>query len=113
MHCDLTVSEGVLRLMAQAQQENATERRSKPRFPYFRPVYVYVENEHGRQTYSAFSRDISGLGMGLLHNIPLTPGDVDIEILEEDGNRMKIASEVVWSQSCGEGWHISGIRFLD
>ena len=101
----------VERLLNEAESHTG-ERRSAVRKPYFRPVSLAVQQGDQRRSFSCFSRDISPHGVGLLHNMPLEPGEVALTIQTESGEGVRLSSEIVWCRSCGEGWFISGARFL-
>ena len=58
------------------------------RYPFFRAVSISTDCGH---QYSAFSRDISASGIGLLHNVDLPTGDVDINITSGRGYAVRMA----------------------
>jgi PilZ domain len=93
------------RLVLQAETDFNDDRRSEKRFPFFRPVTVQVDG----QSFSAFSRDISASGIGLLHNMELPLKDVVIIV---DGHRQGLRARVVRCESLGEGWYISGCKIV-
>jgi hypothetical protein len=99
----------VHRLLTEAQ-ESGTNQRAEEREPFFRPVTITMD---GRQRqFSCFSRDISTQGIGLLHYMELPHGKVMVTIPSESGEKVRIEGDVVWSKPSGEGWYISGVRFL-
>jgi hypothetical protein len=65
----------------------------------------------GRQ-YSAFTRDISSFGVGLIHNMELVPGEYDVRISSALGYWVRVRTRIEWCQSAGEGWYISGGVFV-
>ena len=87
------------------------DRREKARHSFFCPVAVTVQND-ARRSFSAFSRDISPEGIGLLHNMPLPAGEVTITIPTRSAGLRRLRTEIVWCRPCGEGWFLSGGRFL-
>ena len=87
------------------------ERRCETRETFFGPVTVVVEEDGQRRSYSCFSRDLSSRGMGLLHNMPLEPGQVLLTIRRES-NEVRFKSEISWCRPCGEGWYLSGAKLL-
>lgn len=61
---------------------------------------------------SAFSREISVSGIGLLHGAPIVVGaNYEIDIRIEDFRVHKTA-RVIWCRNVGDGWFVSGCRFL-
>lgn len=96
-------------LIVEAHDEDKRDRRTEVRYPFFRSVELEVE---GRR-HAAFSREISNDGMGLLHNVELPPGDVEVTILSRRGHSVHIRVRIHWCRPCGQGWFISGGRFTD
>ncbi|HVU88938.1 MAG TPA: PilZ domain-containing protein [Pirellulales bacterium] len=95
-------------LLVEARANDQRDDRWGIRYPFFRAVSITGPNgEH----YDAFSRDISASGIGLLHNVELPPGLVDIHISSARGYGLQVQTRIFWCQSCGEGWYISGGRF--
>ena len=92
-------------------QLKETERRATDRQPFFRPVTINTHAGVGKK-YSAFSRDISASGIGLLHNMPLELEEVNLTIGSESETEVRIRASIEWCESCGEGWYISGGQFL-
>jgi hypothetical protein len=99
----------IYRLIVEAQNNEKKDRRREVRFAFFRPVSILADNGH---KFSAFSREISASGIGLIHNVALDRGEVEISILHEQGYAIRVRSEIVWCTACGEGWYISGGRFV-
>jgi hypothetical protein len=84
------------------------ERRSEQRYPLFRRATLFRRG----QRFSAFTRDISVAGIGLLHGVELQPGEIEVSIAGERGYGVRVRAAVVWCRYCGDGWYISGARFL-
>ena len=104
------ISHIVKRLLDDARDERG-EQRAHTRQPFFGPVTIVVE-ENGKQSdYSCFSRDISPTGIGLLHNMPLECGEVTLTIQRQSGD-VRFRGEIMWCRPCGEGWYLSGARFI-
>lgn len=106
------IEQTVLRLLSAAREEQPLERRGEPRSPFFRPISVLLDGPQRRQ-YSAFSREISQSGIGLLHNMPLDASEMTLAILGPVGEVCRFRAQVVWCRPCGEGWYLSGARFLE
>jgi hypothetical protein len=98
----------IYQLLVEAQSKENKDRRRDVRYAFFRPVTIEVDDGH---RYSAFSREISASGIGLIHNVELPEGEVEITVSSEQGYSIRVRTKIVWCQSCGEGWYISGGRF--
>ena len=94
-------------LILEAHQDNQRDRRSATRYPFFRRVSIRSEGS----PIVAFSREISTIGIGLLHDTLLTPGEVEVAIPSKRGYSIRVRTRIVWCQPCGEGWYISGGQF--
>ncbi len=94
-------------LILEAHQDNLRDRRMAVRHPFFRRVTL-----RGQATECvAFSREISTVGIGLLHNVELPLGELEINIPNKRGHAIRVRARIVWCQPCGEGWYISGGQF--
>lgn len=88
------------------------EPRAATRSPFFGPVTIGLNGAEFPQ-FSAFARDISHLGVGLLHIMPLECGEVLVTIRREGEAPLALRTQIIWCEDCGEGWYISGGRFID
>ena len=104
------IYEAVDRLLADNQDTQGVDRRAEPRHPFFCPVFVMPQGDRSRR-FSAYAREISRSGIGLLHNMKLVPGPATIVIANPKGARRQFTAEIVWCRPSGEGWFISGCRF--
>ena len=66
----------------------------------------------GTEPAACFTREISPVGIGLLHNVALTPGEVELSIPSRRGYSIRVRTRILWCHSCGEGWYISGGLFV-
>ncbi len=89
-----------------------TDLRQGGRFPFFQPVTVASEQD-GTVSFSAFSRDISAWGIGLLSYWPLRLRTVKLKVHFGDDEEVAITGYVRWCQPCGHGWYIAGVSFND
>jgi hypothetical protein len=105
------ISTAVTKLLDEARQAENSDRRVAPRQPYFQPVTIVTQDR--KQKLSAFSREISSSGIGLLHYMPIMPGEVTLTISSPVGTAFRVRTEIVWCRPCGEGWYLSGGRFLE
>ena len=99
-------------LVEEAEATNRADQRSERRFPYFRAVSVIV-GESGERNYSAFSKDISQGGMGLLHSMPLESGKATLRVCDDEGGALVLPCEIKWCKPAGEGWYLSGAAFIE
>jgi hypothetical protein len=88
------------------------ELRRTERWPFFAPVSLSLDGD-AFPRYSAFAHDISFMGIGLLHVMPLVPGEVIITIGRATGGSLSIRTQIIWCKSYGEVWYKSGGRFLE
>lgn len=100
---------GIHELIVEAHQDVRKDRRSETRFPFFRKIELSIP---GEAACVAFTREISSVGVGLLHNVQLTPGEIELSIPSKKGYSIRIRTKVLWCQPCGEGWFVSGGQFV-
>jgi hypothetical protein len=93
------------RLLFQAETDFNNNRRSEQRFPFFRPVSIRVDG----LSLTAFTREISASGIGLMHNMDLPKKEVEILIA---GERQVLPARVERCDPSGEGWFISGCTII-
>jgi hypothetical protein len=48
----------------------------------------------------------------LLHSTPLDAGRVRLQIPSSSGREFEVSADVSWCASIGEGWYVSGGRFV-
>lgn len=109
----MQLGHAVHRLLTEAREldyQEQLERRSKVRYPFFRAVTLAPDGE-GR-SYSAFTRDLTRSGVGLLHNMPLDHGEATLTIPSAQNDALRARITIVWCRPCGEGWYISGGEFI-
>jgi hypothetical protein len=97
-------------LQEELQTSVTDERRSVPRTPFVRPVIVV---DGRRESHDGCSVDISKNGISLITKSEWKPNSVatlNIHSLRKRDETVK--AEVRWCRPFGEGWHISGWRFL-
>jgi hypothetical protein len=88
------------------------ERRSEQRFPYFAPVTITTPDAPLVKL-SAFAKDISLSGLGMVHVMKLARGPVEITMPLPSGRLVTIRTDLCWCRDFGSGWYISGGRFLE
>jgi hypothetical protein len=106
---DKSAGKAIYQLIVEAQSKENKDRRRDVRYAFFRPVAIDVDEGH---RYSAFSREISSSGIGLIHNVELSNGEVEITVSSESGYSIRVRTKIMWCRPCGEGWYISGGKFV-
>ena len=102
-----TLRDQLLELMAEARADDQHDRRGAARYPFFRQITL----EHvdaGPLDCVAFTRELSMVSLGLLHNVPLAPGWLTVAIPRSQGEPLRLAAEILWCRPCGDGWYLSG-----
>jgi hypothetical protein len=102
------IIEGIIAEARLARQATFRENRCEERQPFFRSVILEV----GGRQYSAFTRDVSDNGMGFLHNAPIAGGEIVVRLNADSPRATRIRMKLMWCMPCGEGWYISGGRFI-
>ena len=105
----LSPGKAIYQLIVEAKAALKTDRRNEVRYAFFRPVTIELDNG---PNYSAFTREISETGMGLIHKMNLDEGEVEISIRSDSGYSIRVRTQIVWCESCGDGWYISGGQFV-
>ena len=89
-----------------------SDRRSVHRTPFVRPVTVRITGGEEKETI-AFSKNISPAGIGLILEDAMPEGTVaTLDIHTSKGKPVQIRSELRWCEPFGNGWHITGWRFI-
>ncbi len=87
------------------------EQRAELRVQFLRPVTLSITVPAPQQV-SALSRDLSPFGIGLLHTIPLDPQEVVVHVPLGHGGKLHLRVKIKWCDELGEGYYVSGGRFL-
>jgi hypothetical protein len=97
--------------LAEFLSDGVSDGRSAKRQPRFGPVKLF--RPVGDQRYvSAFARDLSMEGIGLIHLVPLEPGQILMPLVLPSGRQIVLIVELLWCRDYGSGWYASGGRFL-
>ena len=94
-----------------SEAREALERRFELRVPFFRAVDFTLEGSEISPEI-AFARDLSPSGVGLLHPGPVKSQEAVVSIPLENGGQVRMLVQVKWCRPCGEGWYVSGGKFL-
>lgn len=90
----------------------ACNRRTEQRTPFFGPVTIR-HSDCPEVHLSAFVRDLSPSGIGLVHLMPLKRGEVLIDLPLPLGIMVRLRTEILWCRDYENGWYASGGRFTD
>ena len=100
--------QAVPRLLAAAKEFAERERRSDPRFPFFRHASIRLDG----QCHSAYTRNISDSGIGLMHTMDLPLCEIELWIMTDLNGLLKFRARVVRCEPCSSGLYVSGLTFL-
>jgi hypothetical protein len=98
-------------ILASAREGEAAERRTDRRFPFFAPVTLRPAAAIDRPQ-TAYARELSQGGIGLLHVVPFDVGQVFQIAIQHEAFNWRKRVEVVWCKPAGDGWYLSGCRFI-
>ena len=102
----------IQRLMKEHEAELLRERRSAHRKSFVRPIAIATGRNHDTLC-DGFSRDISPIGIGLVTRTEWTMGTRAILTIHSLAKHVvRVSAEARWCQKYGEGWYLSGWRFL-
>jgi hypothetical protein len=88
------------------------EQRRERRIPYLASVAISPVGIPGEKS-SAFVRDLSPTGIGLVHLVPLHTDNVVLTLRLPRDRTVAVVTEIVWCRGFADGWFASGGRFLD
>ena len=112
------VAEGLLRKrLPPAAQQLLTdalvygqERRAYGREPFVHPAVLLLPGEE--QRHSAFIRDVSVGGIGLLHFIQLDSQRITVQTRRYNDDLVQVDVDIAWCVPCGQGCYMSGGTFV-
>jgi hypothetical protein len=100
-----------------APSRSATERRDDRRFPFPYPVRIApAENDLSETSEPAFTvigKHLSETGLGFYHEQPLPFRRVNVWLGSRIGLEVGLLMDLSWCRFVGQGWYISGGRFID
>ena len=104
------MQEEIDRLLSEIQRSRLSERRTEPRHSFVRPVQIHFPH---RPSLSAFSKDMSAQGIGMICNVMMSIGSLaTLEIHSTQGAPVILRSEVRWCVPYGTGWFLVGWKFI-
>jgi hypothetical protein len=96
-------------LLLEARDEDARDNPGGARYPFFRPVSVQLDD--GCRL-SAFTRDLSPHGIGLMHPTSLPLEEVVIRIATGRGYYVAVRTAITWCGPCGDAFYLSRGHFM-
>ena len=96
-------------ILQEAREEDTRDNPAGARHPFFHPVIVTLADG---QRVSAFSRDLSAQGVGMLHSEKLPLEEVDLSIATGRGYVVKVRTMVIWCKPCSDDMYVSGGHFI-
>ncbi len=108
---DPQLDQTIEQLVNETIPDEQTGRRGELRIPFCRPLSILLDG--GATIVSAFSRDISPKGIGLMHSFPLEPGEIVVQIPSRSGDPVRIRTEILWTEFLATQWYMSGGRFIE
>jgi hypothetical protein len=102
----------IVRELVDRARAAGEDQRTVQRYPFFQPVSITAEHD-GTVSLSAFSRDISESGIGLLLYFPVRLRFVHLKLHLADDEEVSLTGYVRWCQPCGHGWYAAGVDFKD
>ncbi len=103
-----TMRSDALQLLEDAQKD-ANVRREFGREPYVHPAVLKLENDPNH--HSAFIRDVSMNGVGLIHFVPIEPQRITVLTRRYNDEVINVLVDITWCVPCGEGCYMSGGTF--
>jgi hypothetical protein len=100
--------QAIPRLVADARMCAERERRTDTRYPFFRKAVIHLDDQH----HSAFTRNISETGIGLMHTVDLPLCNVELYIITDHGSCLKFRARVERCEPSSGGLYISGLTFF-
>ncbi|HVU88909.1 MAG TPA: hypothetical protein VHD36_16415 [Pirellulales bacterium] len=96
-------------ILIEARDEDARENPVGIRYPFFRPVLITLDET---KRLSAFSRDLSPHGIGLMHSEALPLEEVEIRIGTGRGYYVKVRTMITSCRPCGDACYVSRGHFM-
>ena len=104
--CEVTFGSSLTLMSAVIREE--LSRRMQQRYPFFHATTI--RGGHGTEQ-TAFCRDISRSGIGLLHRQPIELGRAVLNIADSEGDDQEVSLDVRWCQPAAQDWYLSGAQF--
>ena len=93
MYLSTTTDEIIEQFLQEAASTMAADRRQAGRYPFFRRVTI-TPYDAAETKFSAFVRDISSSGIGLLHNRPLETQRMTLTIPTIGGRSVDLQTDI-------------------
>lgn len=93
---------------------SAVERRGDRRFPFPYPVRLAAMDEgHGEPEMTVIAKHLSESGLGFYHQAPLPYRRVRVWLSSPIGLEVEMIMDLNWCRFVGQGWYVSGGRFVE
>ncbi len=104
------MQEEIDKLLLEIQRSRFNDRRTEPRQPFVRPVQIHLPQG---STTTAFSKDLSAQGIGIISNVVWPTGTIaELEIHSTTGDPVILRCEARWCDPYGKGWFVVGWKFI-
>lgn len=111
LNANPVIVSAIEKLLDEERRFEQTERRATVREPVARPIIVRPQGTE--EQFSAFSKNISTQGIGLISKDKFRPEmTAKIEIYTTGGDSPVFISELRWCQPFGKDWFASGWHFI-
>lgn len=109
---NMDVENAVRDLLEEDAFYDRCENRSSHREHLVRPVQLQIRGSSERIT--AFSRNVSAAGIGLITDVAIPERSVAVMSIEGlKGSDVKFLADCRWCRSYGTNWKISGWQFIN
>ena len=109
---NMDVENAVQDLLEEDAFYDRTENRSSYREPLVRPVEMQIRGSQDKII--AFSRNVSGSGIGLITEVEITEKATAVLTVESLKNGpVKLLAQCRWCRPYGRTWKISGWAFIN
>ncbi|QDT45211.1 PilZ domain protein [Gimesia alba] len=101
------------------RERKGVEQRDETRLPFYHPVQVQplddsgsLSTENGQTTFTAYIRDISSGGVGLIHDQPIPSGLVMLMFNLQNAETVSIFAKLLWQHHQPDGKLSSGGKLI-
>ena len=88
-----------------AARQHGKDASPSQRREYYREATIVMADGKRRP---AFTRDISGDGISLMHVGPLEPIEIDLRVAATSDSSIRLRVRIAWSSEVKDGWYNSG-----
>ena len=107
----------VLLVASLAPSRSAAERRGDRRFPFPYPVRIARAEDDASATddpaFTVIGKHLSETGLSFYYERPLPFRRVNVCLGSHAGLEVELVMDLSWCRFVGQGWYVSGGRFID